>query len=210
MRPTIRLVALTTLLSVVALGACDSTNGAPPADPSTRAEATPGAVVDSALPIDILLGRFRALTPDSPTVLTGGAESPDRLVRALLVAVSRRDTTALRALVMSRGEFAWLYYPESKFTSPPYALGPDLVWIPMLAASEKGVGRLLSRYGGSALRFESLDCPDTVDREGPNEITRGCTVRFAAADSAARTIQLFSSLLHRDGRYKFLSYANDL
>lgn len=209
MRPTTRLTALLSFLVVAQLGACDSKSDAPPRA-GTSTAATAGSVVDSALPIDVLLARFRSVTPDTPTVLTGGAESPERLVRALLSAVSRRDTTALRSLVLSRGEFAWLYYPETKYTAPPYELGPDLVWIPLLAASEKGAGRLLARYGGSTLRFEALECPDRLDREGSNTITPGCTVRFAAADSAARTIQLFSSLLQRDGRYKFLSYANDL
>jgi len=181
------------------------------AEPSRgTADAPAGGVVDSALPIPELLVRFRAATADTPTMLSGGAESPESLARALLAALSARDTAGVRALVMSRGEFAWLYYPHTKFTAPPYELGPELVWIPLVAASDKGAGRLLSRFGGRTLRFGALTCPDTVTTEGPNIIVTGCTVRFAAGDSAARDLRIFSSLLSRDGRYKFLSYANDL
>lgn len=173
-------------------------------------------MVDSALPIPELLARFRAATattaatPSAPTALTGGERSPERLARALLAALSRRDTLAVRALAMSRGEFAWLYYPHTKFTAPPYELGPQLVWIPLVAASDKGAGRLLERYGGRTLRFEAITCPDSATAEGPNTIIASCTVRFAVADSAARELRLFSSLLSRGGQYKFLSYTNDL
>lgn len=180
-------------------------------DESSPAQTPPvGGVVDSALPIPVLLERFRATLPDTPTVLAGGRESPERLVRDLLAAVTARDSATVRTLVMSRAEFGWLYYPHTKFTAPPYELGPELVWIPLIGASEKGAGRLLARYGGTSLRFEALTCADSVSVEGPNEIRGGCRVRFAAGDSAARELRLFSSLLKRDGRYKFLSYANDL
>lgn len=180
-------------------------------DRAADTEAVPSAgVVDSALPIPVLLARFRAATPDTLTALSGGADSPDALGRALLAAVQRHDTAAVRALAVSRAEFAWLYYPHSRFTAPPYELGPDLVWLQLVAASDKGAGRLLQRYGGRALRFERLDCPDTAAVEGPNRIATGCTVRFAVADSAARDLRLFATTLTRDGRVKVLSFANDL
>jgi hypothetical protein len=167
-------------------------------------------VVDSVLPIPELLARFRAATADTPATLTGGETSPERLARALIAALTSRDTLAVRTLAMSRGEFAWLYYPHSKFTAPPYELGPQLVWIPLVAASDKGAGRLLERYGGRALRFEAIICPDSASTEGPNTVLAGCRVRFAVGDSAARELRLFSSLLSRHGHYKFLTYTNDL
>ncbi len=195
------------------LGAAGACSGSESGRSSSRAAASDqrqAGVVDSALPIPELLARFRANTVDTPTTLGGRATSPERLARALLTGLAQRDTTAVRTLVMSRGEFAWLYYPHTKFTAPPYALGPELVWIPLVAASDKGAGRLLERFGGRTLRFKALVCPDAATTEGPNTIITGCTVRFTVADSASRELRLFSSLLSRDGRYKFLSYTNDL
>ena len=191
------------LFSIVTIIGCRSDR------PTPAADATPG-VIDSALPIPVLLDRFRATTSDTPTVLTGGAATPEALVRRLLEAVSTHDTTALRDLVMSRAEFAWLYYPHTKYTARPYELDPALLWLQFGNTSETGAVRLLQRYGGARLRYEGLLCPDSVLVEGPNRITPGCRVRFAVADSAPRTLQLFAGLLARDGRYKFLSYANDL
>lgn len=203
---TLILVVAIVVVAIV-VGACSRGESARSVD---QAGAPLAGVVDSALPIPELLARFRAVTADTPTTLTGGEASPERLARALLTALSTRDTLAVRALAMSRGEFAWLYYAHTKFTAPPYELGPQIVWIPLVAASDKGAGRLLERYGGRSLRFEAIICPDAATTEGPNSILTGCTVRFAVADSAARELRLFSSLLSRGGQYKFLTYTNDL
>jgi len=192
-----------TAVVMVGVAACDP---APRAEPPTPA----AGVVDSALPIPTLLARFRATVSDTPAVLEGGADSPLTLARALSRAIAAHDTAAVRGLALSKAEFGWLYYPNTKYVRPPYELGPELVWFTLVAASDKGAGRLLSRYGGRALRVEAVTCPDSAEQEGPNAILRGCRVRFAVPDSAEREMQLFGALLKRDGRYKFLSYANDL
>lgn len=201
-----RLGAPIALAATALLGAaCDRS-----ASNSDNASLPPGYVVDSALPIDTLLARFRATVSDTPSTLLGGETSAERLAREFLRAVSSNDTASIRRLVVNRAEFAWLYYPHTRFTKRPYELGPDLLWLQINEASEKGIVRTLRRYGGSPLRFEALACPDSVTPEGPNRITTGCQLRFAAADSAARSLELFGSLIERDGRWKFVSYANGL
>jgi len=207
---TAHLTRLVTPIALAAAGLLAVACERAPSPSTESAAATPGYVVDSALPIDTLLARFRATVPDTPTALLGGEPSAERLAREFLRALSTNDTASIRRLVVNRAEFAWLYYPHTRFTKPPYEMGPDLLWLQMNEASEKGIVRSLRRYGGSALRFEALACPDSVTTEGPNHITVGCRLRFAAGDSAARTLQLFGSLMERDGRWKFVSYANDL
>lgn len=203
------------LAAVVALGVAACDRNAAPASEGDRAPVV--GTVDSALPIDTLLRRFRATLPDTPTVLAGGAASPEALVRELFSALGRSDEPALRALAITPAEFAWLYYPQTTWTGPPYAMGPELVWFQVSASSDKGLARLVNRYAGRSLRLEALLCPDTVRvggpgsiTEGPASLTEGCRVRFAVADSAPREFRIFGSLLNRDGRYKFVSYSNDL
>ena len=197
------------LLTFAVAGAIACERGGSGSDTATR-DVPPGYVIDSALPIDTLLARFRATIPDTPTTLVGGESSPERLTRALLGAITAQDTATIRRLVLSRAEFAWLYYPHTRYTKRPYELGPELLWIQVSENSEKGIVRLLRRYGGSPMRFDALDCPDSTTVEGPNAITGPCTVTFAAADSAARTLQIFGSIIARDGRVKFVSYSNEL
>lgn len=203
-RFSVLLLAITAIL----MSGCDA-DSAGRVDP-TGDVASPVGVVDSTLPIDTLLRRFRATLPDTPVVLAGGAASPASLTHAFLGALQIHDTATLRALVLSPSEFAWLFYPHSRWTRPPYAMGPELVWLQVGANSEKGLVRLVRRYGGQPLRLDALLCPDSSVAEGPNVLTEGCRVRFAVGDSAPRDLQLFGSVLRRDGRYKFVSYANDL
>ena len=195
---------------LLAIGAAAAACARDAEQATPAADLPPGYVIDSALPIDTLLARFRATLPDSPTTLVGGESSPERLTRSLLGALTAQDTATIRRLVLNRSEFGWLYYPHTRFTKRPYELGPELLWIQVNENSEKGIVRLLRRYGGSAMRFETLACPDSVVVEGPNTITGPCQVTFAAADSAARTMQMFGSIIAREGRYKFVSYANEL
>lgn len=201
-----RALLLSTILAVTAI-AC----GRDAADRGDAvAELPPGAVVDSALPIDTLLARFRATIPDTPVRLAGGESSPERLTRALLDALAAQDTATIRRLVVNRAEFAWLYYPHTRYTRPPYELGPELLWIQVNENSEKGIVRLLRRYGGSPLRLVALACADSTVTEGPNTLLGPCQVTFAPADSSARTMRVFGSILRRDGLHKFVSYTNDL
>jgi hypothetical protein len=204
-----RLFAITLLLGSAATAGC---SGEPDATIDTAATDAPRTVgvVDSTLPIDTLLRRFRATLPDTPSVLAGTAQSPEALVNELFTALRAGDTAAVRSLVLTPAEFAWLYYPHTKWTRRPYEMGPELVWFQVSANSEKGLVRLTRRYAGRTLRLESLLCPDSTLAEGPNIVTEGCRVRFAVADSASRDLRLFGSLLNRDGRYKFVSYSNDL
>lgn len=200
---------LALVLAAAVVAACDraASGDAPRADHGATAPTI--GVVDSALPIDTLIARFRATTPDTPTTLAGGASSPRDLTRTFLRAIATQDTATVRRLVLSRAEFAWLYYPHTRFTRPPYELGPELLWLQIGAASEKGIVRVLRRYGGAPLRFDALACSDTAT-EGPNTILSGCRVTFSLPDSGARSLRLFGSILARDGRYKFVSYANEL
>jgi len=169
--------------------------------------AKPGYIVDSILPVEEQLRRFRAGLSASQE-LNGAAPSRDLLIRSLFRSLESADTTALVRLTISRAEFAYLVYPESPFSSPPYAQAPDLVWMRHAAASSTGLKRLLGRVAGSPLWLRSWSCREPPTIEGANRIWRDCTVRFAPEAGDMQTLQLFSSIIERQGRFKILSYAN--
>ncbi|HEU4699027.1 MAG TPA: hypothetical protein VFS40_07605 [Gemmatimonadales bacterium] len=167
------------------------------------------ARIDSILPPAEALRRFQASIADTPAALRGGESSLPALGAAFARAVERRDTAALRALVVNRGEYAFLLYPGSDVSHRPRYQPPEIAWLRLQLASEKGVGRLVERLGGRPLGYVGLTCPDSaVVAAGPVRLHPGCRVRrLVGRDTVAQ--RLFGTVLERDGRFKLLTYAND-
>lgn len=172
--------------------------------------APPPAHVDSALPLEEHLRRFRADLPDTPSALRGGERSREALARAFVRAVAAQDTAAFNAMILSRAEFAWLYYPEHPITRPPYELDAPMMWMQMRTGSETGIRRVLRALGGRPLRFEVLDCPQAGERHGGNVTWSWCTVTVRDGSGAPRALALFGSIVERGGTFKFVSYENKL
>lgn len=171
--------------------------------PSTRAGA-----VDSVRPREVELAAFRSGLPRTDT-LAGGAATRDALVRGFIRALEQRDTAALRTMLLSPAEFAWLYYPTTLQALPPYDLSPELLWFTLSRRSDQDLAVALAERGGSPLGYVRHACADTARIEGDNRIWGFCTVerRFSGQTSTER---LFGLIIERDGRFKFVNYANKL
>ena len=168
-----------------------------------------GGTVDSILPIAEHLQRFRASLPKIDS-LSHASSSIDARVARWARAVSTRDTASLNAMVLDRAEFAWLYYPGSRMSMPPYEAPPELLWGQILVSSDEGARRMLARHGGRPLRVTALACPDSVEIEGVNRVRQNCTVALRSSDTPLPPNRYFGSIIERDGRFKFLSMANRL
>jgi hypothetical protein len=164
-------------------------------------------VIDSSVALDEALRRFREGVA-VVSRLSGGATSREALVRRFVRAVARRDTTSVREMVLSRAEFAYLYYPHSPFTRDPHKQMAGLVWFLTQANSSKGITRAFERLGGQALRYREHRCNARPKTQGPNLLWEDCLVRLTHGGAQAE-IRLFGSIIERDGRVKFVSYAND-
>lgn len=169
------------------------------------AEIPATAVVDSALPIDVMLERFRADLPEETTAFEAGHESPEALVREMLDLLTTADTTGFERLAINRGEFAWLVYPASPMSRPPYELPPALMWFRAQQENRIGVLRMLRDLGDREYPSFALRCPAEPASEGDNRMLGGCTVRLGEDEER----RLFGTLVERDGRWKVLSFAND-
>jgi hypothetical protein len=176
---------------------------------SARPWRMPGDEIDSIFPMEEYLRRFREGLSE-PGALTGGAGAREELARRFLAAVARRDTAALLGLLVSRAEFAWLVFPDHLYARPPYELDPEIFWLQIRAQSAKGLGRVLERLGGDRLELEGLSCrADTVQVRGDAlRIWSPCGLSYRQGGRALSG-RLFGSIVERDGRAKFLSYAND-
>jgi hypothetical protein len=196
-----RIVRPALLLAAVVLGyGCG--------DREVRAESGKAAVVDSSVPIEVALERFRR-DLFRPTRLTGGMTSREKLVRRFISALEASDTTALREMVLQKDEFAWLYYSTTVFSRPPYELPPDLLWFQMGGQSERGASLLLSERAGAPLGYVGHDC-SSQRQEGENTIYGHCVVRRVTVPGDTVRDRLFGLIVERDGIHKFVSYANKL
>lgn len=172
-----------------------------------RAAHPPAVVVDSALAVDSLLQRFQA-TLEPTQLLRNAAPSREVLTRRYLDALARSDTNALRALHISRAEYAYLYFPTSRMMKPPYELSPEVAWLLLSAESGDGLSAALRKFGGRRFALESVRCPGEALREGSNVIWRECVVRYRSEPQHRGEQALFAAIIERDGQFKFFSYAN--
>lgn len=172
--------------------------------------ALPGYVVDSILPVEEELRRFKEnVGGERVTMLQGAASSRDSLVQKFLKALQASDTSALRAMVLNAREFAWLVYPESPNTKPPYKQSPALVWNQIENPSASGFTRLVRRLGGEHVVYAGYSCSKHPDQQGRNTIWTNCRMRLGEPGENVRARRLFGSIIERDGQFKLVSFANE-
>ncbi len=172
--------------------------------------ARPGYIIDSILPVEEEIRRFQATLPVRPTEFSNAAGSRSELVTQFVRALEQNDTTALRRLVVDRGEFGYLVYPTSPNVAPPYRQSPDLVWLLRSASSDKAVSRLFGRFGGKPLGYTGFACPAAVDRQGANTLWSDCVVKRVTMEGDSVRHRMFGAIVGRQGQFKLLSLTNGL
>jgi hypothetical protein len=172
---------------------------------------TPGYVVDSLFTPDEDLRRFRATVAGAPpTTLSGGAASTDALLRRYWTLLSAGDTLAMTSLVVSRGEYAYLYFPYSREASA--GMPPAAGWELILAQSGRGLTRALLHAEAVKARRATVAgtlCSDSPMLVGGGRLYGPCGVILRRADGAD-TLWLAKSLFVRDGVHKLLGLQNEL
>lgn len=196
------------IVAVAALVAAGCDRAAEAGAREEKAVIPPGTIIDSILPPGEALRRFQSELP----AVTGLADAPrsrDKLVSEFIEALQRADTVALAKLRVSKPEYAFLYYPTSVYSRKPYELAPDIAWLLSEQNSQKGAIRLLRRLSGRDLRFDGYAC-GASEQEQQNTFWRDCQVSYLDPASSVRVgRRLFGAIMEREGRFKFLSYAND-
>jgi hypothetical protein len=155
--------------------------------------------VDSIVPRDVALARFRSGLVEPPS-FSGGTTSRAALVRRFIGALERRDTATFHELLMTRAEFAYLYYPTTPEGLPPYDLAPGLMWFLLEGNSQRGLAHALEDRGGRPLRFLGVQCQPPA-QQGENTVWAGCVVSRLQAPEDTVVEPLFGQII---------SYANKL
>ena len=74
----------------------------------------------------------------------------------------------------------------------------------------KELRRALDRLGGQSLGYVDYRCQREPERQGENALWTDCTIRRTVAPRGTVSERLFGTIIERGGRYKFVSYANEL
>jgi hypothetical protein len=171
--------------------------------------AQPGYVVDSVLPVEEELRRFRAaIGGPTATALEHGSNTRDALVRRMVSAVAAQDTASLRDMALTAREFADLVYPSSPYTHPPYRQAPGLVWMQTVTPSVSGFKRLMARRGGVRFTYVGHRCKPAAEQQGKNKLWLDCMLRLVSPERDTTTQRWFGQIIERDGRFKIVSYSN--
>ena len=125
-------------------------------------------------------------------------------------ALSARDTAALARLALTREEFAFLYYPTAPQSLPPYDVPPGLMWFLLEGSSHKGLAHALEERDGRPARYAGYVCENEASVEGENRVWGRCMVRLVQPTGDTTVQRLFGPIIERGGRFKLVSFANEL
>lgn len=166
---------------------------------------------DSILDMPVMIEQFQAR---HAPVAAFGADAPrtrDELIERFAMALRDSSVAALRQLTLSKAEFAYLYFPASRFARPPYAQPPAVNWLLIEQNGLKGETRLLRHYGGAATDIVDHTCEADPVVEGRNIVWSHCRLALRQEDGTVlEDVRLFGSIVERDGRFRFVSLANKL
>ncbi len=198
------------LAVLVAVSTISLTGGARGGATASAFESAP-THVDSIFPIEEEVRRFRAAIGAPVAALSGGAESRDALVSSFRRALAAKDRAALASLLISVEEFAFLYYPHTKYTAKPYEMAPGLVWFQLDSYGERGLDRAITRFGDTdSIGDGGHRCPEEALSFGDGFLWSGCVLEIADGAGGVAELTLFGEILELGGEFKFVSYGNGL
>lgn len=146
---------------------------------------------------------------EAPATLTRTFDSPEALANAVLTALAERDQATLLALPLSADEFRTLVWPELPSSRPEANLPVDYAWGDLSTKSRGHLAATLTRWGGTRLELVGLEFTGDTTAYTTFTVRRDPVVIVRAAGGEPQRLQLFGSILERDGRFKLFSYVAD-
>lgn len=169
---------------------------------------TPGYVIDSVFSPEENLRRFQAtVAAPEGNRLSGGASSRDALIRKYWALLAAGDTLAMTPLIVSRAEYAYLYFPES--IEGANGMPPAVGWELIVRQSGRGLTRALFVAQSGPATIVRTVCSDTPRTMGKSTMYGPCGVVIERS-GVQDTVWIAKTLLERDGVHKLLGLQNDL
>jgi hypothetical protein len=142
--------------------------------------------------------------------LTGTYSSPEDLARDFLDALYRKDVEALKGFALNEDEFRLHVWPELPSSRPERGVPLEYAWGDLNQKSTNSLRRTYDRYGGRKLTFIRLDFEDETTPYETFKVHRDARVVVLDEETGKEwRLDLFGSVMEKDGRFKLFSYVTD-
>lgn len=135
--------------------------------------------------------------------------SIDALAHAVLQAVAARDVLTLRRLALDETQFRQHVWPELPASRPERNLPFSYVWGDLHTKSSTNLDRVLSTYGGRTYTLDRIRFTGGTTQYRTFVVHRDSSLEVHDEKGRRETIQLFGSVIEKDGRFKVFSYVAD-
>jgi len=168
-------------------------------------EGRPGYVIPPN-PESLAVRRGRRDVPRIATPFTGGARSMEALGRAIVAAIDSGDSGGLRALCVTRDEFARILWPEMPQSAPASGATADDAWYFLEHRLHGGSHAAVQDQDGHRIGYAGIEARQPAMEFRNYRLIRG--VRIAVFDSTAGapdTLTVVRTLAERRGVWKIYS-----
>lgn len=135
--------------------------------------------------------------------------SLEALAAAVLNAVESRDAAALRNLALDEREFREHVWPELPVSRPARNMPFGYVWTDLRTKSEAGLNAVLAAYGGRRYQLDRVRFTAGTTQYETFVVHRESVVDLRDGEGRRESLQLFGSVIEKDGRFKVFSYVVD-
>ena len=153
-------------------------------------------------------GRGYTIEPLAPEalVLQGAAESLDDLLHTVERGLAESDTARLQDLMIDEREYREILFPAFPVSHPPINASFETVWVLQYPDSQRGLERILERYGGRDVRVTAIRF-DEPDQDFVNFVLHETSHVDVTIDGEPfRNVRLFGSVVEVGDQWKVLTY----
>jgi hypothetical protein len=144
----------------------------------------------------------------APPPLANVQLSADAVANAVLDALERKDRPALEALALSDAEFRAHVWPELPAARPERNLPYAYVWGELNQKSRLALAQTLATHGGKRYSLRRVSFKGENSYPG-YVVHRDTTLVVSGPGGDEQQIEVFGSMLEKDGAWKVFSYVTD-
>jgi hypothetical protein len=195
--------------------------GAPAADPAAREKIAARRIAQAARVAASSLPAGAREVAESGWVASGAEASRaapplaatfasvEELAGAVLEGIEAGRGDALWALALTREEFEGVVWPVLPASRPERNTPIDYVWGDLQQKSSSSLSRILHRYRGRRYDLAGVELAGETRSYGSFLVHHDARLRVVAAGGTPQTLDLFGSIIERDGRFKIFSWVTD-